>query len=46
VKEVQRGWINYYRMTSISGKLRDMECSGAIISGLLTNGMHVLTKFS
>lgn len=25
LKEVQRGWINYYRMTSINGKLRDMD---------------------
>lgn len=25
LKEVQRGWINYYRMTSINGKLRDID---------------------
>ena len=25
LKEVQQGWINYYRMTSINGKLRDVD---------------------
>ncbi len=25
LKEVQRGWINYFRMTSIYGKLRDID---------------------
>lgn len=25
LKDVQRGWINYYRMTSINGKLRDTD---------------------
>ena len=25
LKEVQRGWLNYFRMASISGKLRDLD---------------------
>lgn len=25
LKEVQRGWLNYYRMASIQGKLRDLD---------------------
>lgn len=25
LKEVQRGWVNYFRMASITGKLRDMD---------------------
>ena len=25
LKEVQRGWINYFRMTSIAGKLKDLD---------------------
>ena len=25
IKEVQRGWLNYFRGTSIMGKLRDLD---------------------
>ncbi|MDD4604609.1 MAG: group II intron maturase-specific domain-containing protein [Bacteroidales bacterium] len=25
LKEVQRGWVNYFRMASIHGKLKDLD---------------------